>query len=132
MQSQRLKGLKMYPVYTISFVFSQTCIWLRYVLLYTVPIFQSLVDNAIQGIIIGVTLAFPIITLTTMNVIIGLFATLSICCTTVCVAGVIPLAGWKLGVCIIYLCLNSTSLTRPNLYYFLSNSYGHIKRQHIH
>jgi hypothetical protein len=39
-------------------------------------ILQRLADNAIQGIIIGVTLAFPIITLTTMNIIIGLFATL--------------------------------------------------------
>ena len=27
--------------------------------------------------------------------------------------------------------LNSPSLTRSNLDYFLSNSYGHIKRQHI-
>lgn len=53
-----------------------------------------------QGIIIGVTLAFPILTLTTMNVIIGFFATMSICCTTICVIGVIPLAGWKLGVSI--------------------------------
>lgn len=58
---------------------------------------KSLADNAIQGIIIGLTLAFPIITLTTMNVIIGMFATLSICCTTVCVIGVIPIAGWNLG-----------------------------------
>jgi hypothetical protein len=62
---------------------------------------QLIINIAIQGIIIGVTLAFPIITLATMNIIIGLFATLSICCTTVCVVGVIPLAGWKLGVCII-------------------------------
>ncbi|XP_076080756.1 protein dispatched homolog 1-like [Mytilus galloprovincialis] len=58
---------------------------------------KSLADNAVQGIIIGVTLAFPILTLTTMNVIIGFFATMSICCTTICVIGVIPLAGWKLG-----------------------------------
>ena len=59
---------------------------------------QSLADNAILGILIGVGLAFPILSLSTMNVVIGFLATLSICCTTVCVIGVIPLAGWKLGV----------------------------------
>lgn len=59
---------------------------------------QSLADNALLGILIGVGLAFPILSLSTMNVLIGFLATLSICCTTVCVIGVIPLAGWKLGV----------------------------------
>ncbi|KAJ8303403.1 hypothetical protein KUTeg_019799 [Tegillarca granosa] len=59
---------------------------------------KSLANNAILGIAIGVSLAFPILTIATMNIIIGFFATLSICCTTICVIGVIPLAGWKLGV----------------------------------
>lgn len=60
-------------------------------------VLKSLADNALLGILIGVGLAFPILSLSTMNVLIGFLATLSICCTTVCVIGVIPLAGWKLG-----------------------------------
>ncbi|XP_062611293.1 protein dispatched homolog 3-like isoform X2 [Saccostrea cucullata] len=60
-------------------------------------VLKTLAENALLGILIGVCLAFPILTLSTMNVIIGFLATFSICCTTVCVIGVIPLAGWKLG-----------------------------------
>ncbi|KAL4237665.1 hypothetical protein ACF0H5_002379 [Mactra antiquata] len=58
---------------------------------------KTIEDSAIQGIVIGILLAFPILTIATRNVIIGLFATLSMCCSTVCVIGIIPLAGWKLG-----------------------------------
>ena len=60
--------------------------------------FQALVDNARLGIILGVLLSFPILVVSTCNVINGLLATLTICCITVCVIGVVPLAGWKLGV----------------------------------
>ncbi|XP_061168958.1 protein dispatched homolog 3-like [Saccostrea echinata] len=60
-------------------------------------VIQTLVQNALLGIVIGVCIAFPILSLSTMNVVIGFLATFSICCTTVCVIGVIPLAGWKLG-----------------------------------
>ena len=55
-------------------------------------------DNAIFGIVLGILCALPILTLATRNIIIGFFATFSMCCTTVCVIGMIPLAGWKLGV----------------------------------
>ncbi|KAK3092390.1 hypothetical protein FSP39_002236 [Pinctada imbricata] len=58
---------------------------------------KALADNAVLGIIIGVSIAFPILTLATMNIVIGFLATTSICCTTICVIGVIPSAGWKLG-----------------------------------
>lgn len=60
--------------------------------------FQSLSDNAILGITVGICLAFPVLVLSTQNIIVGFLATLSICCVTVCVIGVIPLAGWSLGV----------------------------------
>ncbi|XP_061167576.1 protein dispatched homolog 3-like [Saccostrea echinata] len=60
-------------------------------------VLKKLADNALLGIVIGVCLAFPILSLSTMNFVIGFLATFSICCTTVCVIGVIPLAGWKLG-----------------------------------
>ncbi|XP_060082462.1 uncharacterized protein LOC132561782 [Ylistrum balloti] len=58
---------------------------------------KEMEKNAVTGIAVGVSLAFPILCLSTMNVIVGSFATLSICCTTICVIGVIPTAGWKLG-----------------------------------
>ena len=55
-------------------------------------------DNAIFGIVLGVVCAFPILTVATKNVIIAFVATLSLCCSIVCVVGILPLAGWKLGV----------------------------------
>ncbi|KAK3093447.1 hypothetical protein FSP39_015842 [Pinctada imbricata] len=58
---------------------------------------ETLANNAVLGIIIGVSLAFPILTISTMNIVIGFLATLSMCCTTISVIGVIPTAGWKLG-----------------------------------
>ena len=60
--------------------------------------FQSLAENAVLGITLGVSLAFPVLVVSTCNVINGFLATLTICCVTVCVVGVIPLGGWKLGV----------------------------------
>ncbi|XP_050405065.1 protein dispatched homolog 3-like [Patella vulgata] len=59
---------------------------------------KSLVFSAIQGIIIGIALALPILTIATQNFILGSLATLTIMCVTVTVVGIIPLAGWKLGV----------------------------------
>ncbi|OWF55417.1 protein dispatched homolog 3-like [Mizuhopecten yessoensis] len=58
---------------------------------------KEMEKNAVTGIAVGVSLAFPILCLSTMNVIVGSLATLSICCTTICVIGVIPTAGWRLG-----------------------------------
>ena len=55
-------------------------------------------NNAIFGITLGILCALPILILATQNIIVGVFATLSMCCCTVCVIGIIPLAGWKLGV----------------------------------
>ena len=60
--------------------------------------FQTLVSSAVLGILIGLCCALPILTLATHNIVIGLLATLTICCITVCVVAVIPMAGWKLGV----------------------------------
>ena len=54
-----------------------------------------------MGVVVGILLAFPILTLATQNILIGFFATLSICCSTICVLGIIPLAGCKLGVRVI-------------------------------
>jgi hypothetical protein len=60
--------------------------------------FQMLAKNAVYGIIIGVSLALPILIIATRNIITGCLATFTMCCSTVCVIGVIPLGGWKLGV----------------------------------
>lgn len=59
---------------------------------------KKLVDTAIQGIAGGISLAFVIITLATKNIVTGFLATLNICVVTVSVVGLIPMAGWKLGV----------------------------------
>ena len=61
-------------------------------------------DSAVMGIIIGLSLALPVLVLTTMNIIIGFIAWMVIVMVTVCVLGFIPLLGWKLGV--IYLLLS--------------------------
>lgn len=60
--------------------------------------FQALANNAIYGIVIGVSLAFPILVIATRNIITGFLATLSMASSTTCVVGVITLGGWKLGV----------------------------------
>lgn len=59
---------------------------------------EMLAKNAVYGVIIGVCLALPILVIATGNIISGILATFSMCCSTVCVIGVIPLGGWKLGV----------------------------------
>ncbi|XP_077990897.1 protein dispatched-like [Glandiceps talaboti] len=58
---------------------------------------KTLADSAIQGIILGIALAFPVLVLATQNIIIGSMATVSIGLTTCCVVGIIPMIGWKLG-----------------------------------
>ena len=60
--------------------------------------FQELVGTAIQGIAVGIALAFVVITLATKNIITGLLATLNIGVVTLSVVGLIPMIGWKLGV----------------------------------
>lgn len=64
----------------------------------TIGYLQTLANAAIYGVAIGLALALPILILTTQNVIIGVMATLTIGCVTVCVIGMIPMAGWRLGV----------------------------------
>ncbi|XP_052273404.1 uncharacterized protein LOC127873573 [Dreissena polymorpha] len=59
---------------------------------------KSLKDSAIFGIVLGIILALPILTIATENFIVGFVATFCMCCSTVCVVGIIPLIGWKLGV----------------------------------
>ena len=59
---------------------------------------QSVTENAVLGLALGLSLALPVLVVATCNVINGLLATLTICCVTVCVIGVIPLGGWRLGV----------------------------------
>ncbi|CAB4019605.1 dispatched homolog 1-like, partial [Paramuricea clavata] len=59
---------------------------------------QILVKNAVQGVALGLALALLILTVATMNWIVSLLATLTIGLITCCVVGVIPMAGWKLGV----------------------------------
>ncbi|WAR20450.1 DISP1-like protein [Mya arenaria] len=59
---------------------------------------KTISDNAIFGIVLGIVLALPILTVATQNIVIGVCATFSMCCSTICVIGIIPLIGWKLGI----------------------------------
>lgn len=61
-------------------------------------LFQKLVSSAVIGIGVGIVFALPLLVIATQNVIIGLLATGVIVVITVSVIGLIPLAGWKLGV----------------------------------
>jgi hypothetical protein len=61
---------------------------------------QSLSHQAIMGLGLGIALAFPVLVLGTQNIIVGVLATLSISLSTICVVGIISVAGWKLGVSI--------------------------------
>ncbi|XP_013379632.1 uncharacterized protein LOC106151089 [Lingula anatina] len=59
---------------------------------------ENLANTAITGIAIGIGIAFPLLVIATGNIIVGFLATLTMCMVTVCVVGMIPLLGWKLGV----------------------------------
>ena len=59
---------------------------------------QKLVSTALIGIVVGVCFALPILIIATQNIITGLLATGVIVCITTSVIGLLPLAGWKLGV----------------------------------
>lgn len=56
-----------------------------------------MVGSAVTGIAIGIGLSCPILIVATHNIIVGLLATVTIGCVTICVIGVMPIAGWKLG-----------------------------------
>lgn len=90
---------------------------------------QVLSDSAVMGIIIGLSLALPVLVLTTMNIIIGFIAWMVIVMVTVCVLGFIPLLGWKLGVSfhldlcvIVFLCKKSQTKIQKYTYTKLKTS----------
>jgi multidrug efflux pump subunit AcrB len=60
--------------------------------------FQILVQNAFQGIAIGLCLSLIVLIVATTNVYVGLLATIIIAMITSSVLGIITLIGWKLGV----------------------------------
>ena len=57
-----------------------------------------MVQNAFQGIAIGLVLALVVLVVATTNVIVGILATLIIAMVTCSVLGIITMIGWKLGV----------------------------------
>ncbi len=57
-----------------------------------------LVWNAFVGIIVGLCIALPILIIATNNFVTGFLATLTLLFIIVMVLGLIPMAGWKLGV----------------------------------
>lgn len=60
--------------------------------------YQVLASTAVRGILLGLGLAISLLVVMTSNWIVGLLCGAIISCITVGVVGVIPLAGWKLGV----------------------------------
>ena len=69
--------------------------------------FQILATSSIIGILVGLSSAWIILILTTFNYVIGTLAVIIIGLVSACVIGIIPLAGWKLGVSysLTYVCL---------------------------
>uniref|UniRef100_A0A7M5XG14 SSD domain-containing protein n=1 Tax=Clytia hemisphaerica TaxID=252671 RepID=A0A7M5XG14_9CNID len=59
---------------------------------------EELLQGAKQGIIIGLCVAFPVLVITTLNWVVGVFAIVTIALITISVIGLIPMLGWKLGV----------------------------------
>ncbi|KAK6181586.1 hypothetical protein SNE40_009411 [Patella caerulea] len=59
---------------------------------------RVLYENAIMGISLGLILTTIILLVSIQNIIISLLASFTISMVTICVIGVIPLLGWKLGV----------------------------------
>lgn len=55
-------------------------------------------SNAVRGIMLGLGLAIPILIIMTTNWIVGLLAGATIAAIAVGVVGILPMAGWKLGV----------------------------------
>lgn len=60
--------------------------------------FQELTNSAIQGVVMSLLFAFPVLAISTDDLLLGGLATITICCATVSVIGMIPLVGWRLGV----------------------------------
>ena len=65
-----------------------------------VYILQVLVQATYEGIAVGMTVAFFILLLGVQNILTTIIATVTIACSTICVVGIIPLCGWKMGVSI--------------------------------
>ncbi|XP_070577306.1 protein dispatched homolog 1-like [Ptychodera flava] len=80
---------------SVSGAFQCTCGYVN--LWHWIKVQKTLADSAIKGVILGILLAFPLLTIATSNIILGAMATMSIGLTTGCVIGIIPIAGWKLG-----------------------------------
>jgi len=59
---------------------------------------KVLASTAVRGILLGLGLAISLLVVMTSNWLVGLLCGAIISCITVGVVGVIPLAGWKLGV----------------------------------
>ncbi|GFR99143.1 protein dispatched homolog 1-like [Elysia marginata] len=59
---------------------------------------EALADSAVQGILIGICLAYVVLAFATMNVIIALMATSIILLVTISVSAFIPILGWEISV----------------------------------
>ncbi|CAD5126926.1 DgyrCDS14940 [Dimorphilus gyrociliatus] len=87
----KLKYAGHYSIENVERVDSGKSIW------HWLAVQRILVGSAITGIAIGVGLSCPILIVATHNIFVGILATITIACVTVCVIGVLPIAGWKLG-----------------------------------
>lgn len=59
---------------------------------------EALSESAVQGILIGIILAYVVLAFATMNVIIALMATAIILLVTISVSAFIPILGWEISV----------------------------------
>ncbi|GMH55303.1 hypothetical protein TrLO_g5119 [Triparma laevis f. longispina] len=66
----------------------------KYIIMNNQKIFRT---SAVSGAMIGCAIAFVVILVSTLNVFVAAFATLSILCVLVSVVGAVTIAGWTLG-----------------------------------
>eukprot|EP01059_Diplonema_ambulator_P019354 TRINITY_DN324_c1_g1_i2.p1 TRINITY_DN324_c1_g1~~TRINITY_DN324_c1_g1_i2.p1 ORF type:complete len:1070 (+),score=306.29 TRINITY_DN324_c1_g1_i2:208-3210(+) len=59
---------------------------------------KSLVDEAMSGIRLSISLAFAVLAIATFNIIVAFYATAIITAIVMCTMGTVVLLGWKLGV----------------------------------
>ena len=63
-----------------------------------ISIRQSMVNQGVLGIGMSLALAFALIMMATQNLILSILSLITLSSTVICVLGIMPIAGWELGV----------------------------------
>ena len=60
--------------------------------------FDEFIRSAVQGMCIAIAFAFVILVISTLNIIVAIYATISVAGIIICVIGVMQLSGWEFGI----------------------------------